>query len=344
MRTFDTAPAPHILGADPVPRVMRDVVIGMLPAIAVYAWFFGTGILFNIAIAAGVALACEAAMLRLRERDAGLYLRDFSAVVTAVLLAFALPPVTPWYVTMIAAAFAIVFAKHLYGGLGFNPFNPAMAGYVVVLIAFPIPLADNWLSPRGMGETLSFGQTLGAIFAGVGPEVSWDAVTSATPLDRVQSDLSQALTMSEIQAEPMMSSVARDAWTWINLAVLAGGIWLLVRGVVRWHIPVSVLATLALVATLFNVIDGDRYPSALFHLTTGASMMCAFFIATDPVSASTTRMGRLIYGAGIGLLLYAIRTWGAYPDGVAFAVLLMNMAVPAIDYFTVPRAYGHRRD
>lgn len=342
MRKFETAPAPHIIGADPVPRVMRDVVIGMVPAIAVYVWFFGAGLIVNIAIAALVALGSEAAILRLRERDTGLYLRDFSAVVTAVLLAFALPPIVPWYVTAIAAASAIILAKHLYGGLGFNPFNPAMAGYVIVLIAFPVPLADNWLSPRGMGETLSFGQSLGAIFTGAGPEVSWDAVTSATPLDRVQSDLAQAMTMSEIQAEPMMTGAARDAWTWINLAVLAGGIWLLMRGVIRWHIPVSILLTLAALATLFNLIDGDRYPSAFFHLTTGASMMCAFFIATDPVSASTTRKGRLIYGAGIGLLVYVIRTWGAYPDGVGFAVLLMNLAVPAIDYFTVPRAYGHR--
>lgn len=344
MRRFETAPAPHVIGADPVPRVMRDVVLGMVPGVVAYAWFFGIGVLVNITIAVLIALGSEALMLRLRGRDIGLYLRDLSAVVTGVLLAFAMPPIVPWYITALAAAFAIVFAKHLYGGLGFNPFNPAMTGYILVLVAFPIPFADNWLSARGMGETLSLGQTLGAIFAGAAPDVSWDAVTSATPLDRVQSDLTAAMTMSEIRAEPLMQGVARDAWLWINLAVLAGGLYLMVRGVVRWHIPVAVLAALALTAGLFNMVDADRFPSAWFHLTSGATMMCAFFIATDPVSASTTRRGRLIYGAGIGLLVYVIRTWGAYPDGVAFAIVLMNMAVPVIDYFTVPRAYGHRRD
>ncbi len=344
MREFTTAPAPHLLGADPVTRVMRDVLLGMIPAVAVHVWFFGPGLLINTALAVAVAVGGEAAIMRARKRDVALYVGDLSAVVTAVLLAFALPPATPWYVTVTAALFAIVVAKHLYGGLGFNPFNPAMAGYVVVLIAFPVPMADLWLSPRGVGETLGVGQTLAAIFAGTAPASGWDAVTAATPLDRVQSDLSKGMMMSEINADPVMATRVVGAWLWINLAVLAGGIFLMWRKVIRWHIPVSVLLALAVTATLFHFVNADRFASPWFHLTSGAGMLCAFFIATDPVSAATSTRGRLIYGAGIGVLVYAIRTWGAYPDGVGFAILMMNMAVPAIDYFTIPRAYGEQRE
>lgn len=345
MREFDTAPAPHILGADPVSRVMRDVLIGLVPVTLAFTWFFGSGVLINIAIAAAVTVGCEAAIMKARGRDLSLYIGDLSAIVTAVLLALALPPITPWYVTTIGAGFAIVVAKHLYGGLGFNPFNPAMAGYAVVLVAFPIPIADLWLLPRGMDETLTLGQTFSAIFSAAPPGgLDWDAVTAATPLDKVQSDLSRAMTMSEIAADPMMATSVAGAWMWINLAAAAGGIYLLVRGVVRWHIPVAVLVGLVLMAGLFYSVDADHFPSPWFHLTSGATMLCAFFIATDPVSAATSPRGRLIYGAAIGVLVYVIRTWGAYPEGVAFAVLLMNMAVPAIDYFTIPRAYGERRD
>ncbi len=342
---FEVEPAPHIIGSRPVPAVMRDVLLAMIPAVAVYTWFFGAGLVVNLVIACVVALAAEAALLKIRGRNIALYLGDYSAVVTAVLLAFALPALTPWYVTAIGTVFAIVFAKHLYGGLGFNPFNPAMAGYVLLLVAFPTPLADLWVAPRGMGESLGLGGTLGAIFGGSPPAgLDWDAITSATPLDRVQSELTRAMTMSEIAADPMMDSAVVGAWLWINLAVAAGGVYMLARGVIRWHIPVAVLAGLGLMATLFYFVDADRYPSPFFHLTSGAAMLGAFFIATDPVSAATSIRGRLIYGLGIGVLVYFIRTFGAYPDGVAFAVLLMNAAVPAIDYFTIPTPYGGRDD
>ncbi|MDH3646215.1 MAG: RnfABCDGE type electron transport complex subunit D [Gammaproteobacteria bacterium] len=337
---FQVEPAPHTFGSKPVPEIMRDVLIAMFPAILVYVWYFGFGIVINTVIAAAVALASEALILRLRGKNLSLYLGDYSAIVTAILLAFSLPPLTPWYVTAIATLFAVVFAKHLYGGLGFNLFNPAMAGYVLVLIAFPTAMADLWIAPRGMGDGLGLGQTLVAILAAAPPD-AWDALSSATPLSRVQSDLSKAMTMSEISSEPMMSI---GAWLWINLTVALGGLYLLFRGVIRWHIPVAVVFGIGLLATVFYFVDVDRYPSPIFHLTTGAAMLGAFFIATDPVSAATSTRGRLIYGFGIGALAYIIRTWGAYPDGIAFAVLLMNMTVPAIDYFTIPTAYGTRDD
>lgn len=342
---FKVEPAPHIIESRPVPDIMRDVMLAMVPAIGVYVWFFGPGLIINMIIAIAVAVASEALMLRLRGRNLALYLGDYSAVLTAMLLAFALPSLTPWYVTVTGTLFAIVFAKHLYGGLGFNPFNPAMAGYVLLLIAFPVAMADLWVAPRGIGDALTLAQTLSAIFAGTLTDgMQWDAITAATPLDLVQSDLSKAMTMSEIRNEPAMAGAAGAAWVWINLAVALGGAYLLWRRTIRWHIPVAVIAGLALMAALFFLVDADRYPSPVFHLTSGAAMLGAFFIATDPVSAATSPRGRLLYGFGIGVLAYTIRTWGAYPDGVAFAVLLMNMAVPAIDYFTIPKAYGEQND
>src|SRR5262245_26857610 len=164
-----------------------------------------------------------------------------------------------------------------------------------------------------------------------------DAISMASPLDVLQGDLGRAGMVSEITASPLFGGLGGLGWEWINAAFALGGLWLLFRGIIRWHIPVGVLAGLAVPALIANLADGDHYPTMSFHLFTGATMLGAFFIATDPVSAATTERGRLIYGAGVGVLTYAIRAWGKYPDGVAFAVLLMNMLVPVIDHYTRPR-------
>jgi electron transport complex protein RnfD len=175
------------------------------------------------------------------------------------------------------------------------------------------------------------------------PGGDWDAYTGATALDTLRTGLGQRLTMQEIFAGPAFGFLGGKGAQWINLAALAGGLYLLVRRLVRWHIPVAVLAGIALPAFAMHAIDPGAYASAAFHLCSGATMLGAFFIATDPVSAATSDRGRLVYGAGIGAITWAIRTWGAYPDGIAFAVLLMNVAAPLIDRYTVPRIHGHDR-
>jgi electron transport complex protein RnfD len=283
-------------------------------------------------------------MLRLRGRPLRPALGDLSALVTAALLALSLPPLTLWWVTAVAAAFAIGVAKHLYGGLGYNLFNPAMAGYAVVLISFPVHM-DGWLSARGVESdrpAVGIAATLDYAFTGTLPEgAQIDAVTMASPLDVMQADLGRARMVSEITASPGFGGLGGLGWEWINAAFAAGGLWLLFRGVIRWHISTGFLAGLVGMALLFNLVDGDHYAPMSFHLFTGATMLGAFFIATDPVSAATSERGRLIYGAGVGVLTYVIRAWGKYPDGVAFAVLIMNMLVPVIDRYTRPRVYGH---
>jgi electron transport complex protein RnfD len=318
--------------------MMRQVLLALLPGIACAWWFFGWGILINILLAGSTALAAEAGMLALRRRPVTDTLLDGSALLTGVLLALALPPLTPWWIPVIGSLFAIVIAKQLYGGLGYNPFNPAMIGYVVLLISFPLELT-LWSAP---GQSLPLADTLALVFAGVTPEnLPLDAITTATPMDTIKTRLGLSETLSEIHAGPLFGSFAGAGWEWINLAFLLGGLWLLQLRVIQWQIPAGMLGGLAAAALLFFVVNPDNYSSPLFHLFSGAAMLGAFFIATDPISASTTPRGRLYYGAGIGLLTYVIRTWGGYPDGVAFAVLLMNMAAPTIDYYTRPRVFGH---
>jgi electron transport complex protein RnfD len=338
--------APYARPTAGVPAMMLQVLAALLPAALAHIWYFGPGFLFNLIIAATVCVGSEALMMHARGRAPEVALSDYTALVTAALLAFALPSLTPWWVTATAAAFAIVVAKHLYGGIGFNVFNPAMAGYVVVLIAFPMEMT-LWVAPR-MGDIdyieLSILQTLVYTLTGALPDaITFDAISRATPLDAMQTGLRDLRTFAEIRVNPLMGDFGGRGWEWIGNFIAIGGFWLLVRKIIRWQIPVGVFAGLLIPAGIMYIVDPGLQPSPGFHLFSGATILCAFFIATDPVSAATSPRGRLIYGLGIGMLIYAIRKWGAYPDGVAFAVLLMNMAVPAIDYVTRPRIVGHPR-
>lgn len=342
---FETGPAPHIRGADSVPALMLKVLVALVPATLLHVWFFGIGIILNMIAATVFALASEAVMLRIRRQPMSFYLTDYSAAVTAVLLAFALPPLTPFWITGLGAIFAIVVAKHIYGGLGYNLFNPAMAGYVMLLVAFPDALARWSLPPMGGMDEQSVGLlgTIGYFFTGSLPDgLSWDQVSGATPLDAVQTQLGQMQTMQEIMVSPIFGSLGGTGWEWVNLAIVAGGIWMLSQRIIQWHIPAGVIGGLLVASMLFYIIDSDVNPSPLFEVMTGGALLGAFFVATDPVSAASSNRGKLIYGAGIGLLTFLIRRWGSYPDGVAFAVLLMNMAVPLIDRYTQPRIYGHQ--
>ncbi len=341
---FEPAITPYLRPAAGVGAVMRQVLYALIPAALAHCWYFGPGLAINIVIALSVAVAVEAGALRWQRLPVKPALSDYTAVVTAVLLAFALPPLTPLWVTATGAFFAIGVAKHLYGGLGHNPFNPAMVGYAVILVSFPAELGA-WLPPR-MGDLdythPSLGQTLRYVFTGdLGAGVTLDGLTRATPLDTVRVALAEARTMAESTNTPWFGDFGGRGWEWINNYIALGGAWLLYRRVIRWHIPVAVIVGLLLPAFVTSLASPDNFAGPGFHLFSGAAMLGAFFIATDPVSAATSPRGRLVFGFGIGLLIWVIRTWGGYPDGVAFAVLLMNLAVPLIDRFTRPRILGH---
>ncbi len=331
---------------------MGLVLLATLPGLVALTWNFGWGTLINIVLASVVALATEAAIVALRKRPVLFYLRDNSALVTACLLGLALPPLAPWWVVVIATLFAIAIAKHLYGGLGFNPFHPAMVGYVVVLISFPVPMT-TWITPRDLladGVSLpGLWQSLQIVFpilGSLGGEAAlMDGVTGATPLDTFK-QYSGLLVEQIHEREPLFNQaeLASYGWEWVNLGFLAGGVWLLYKRVFTWHAPVAMLAALTLMAALFyDSGSSTSGGSPLMHLFSGATMLGAFFIVTDPVTSATSNLGRLIYGACIGVILYIIRVWGNYPDAIAFAVLLMNLAAPLIDNYTLPRTYGHAK-
>ncbi|SBS38697.1 Electron transport complex protein RnfD [Marinomonas spartinae] len=321
--------------------VMLMVILATIPGIAVQSWLFGWGTLINLAIAAITALFSEAAVLTMRRRSVAFYLKDYSALLTAVLLGIALPPSVPWWVTVTAVAFAVIFAKQLYGGLGNNPFNPAMVGYAIVLVSFPVPMTQ-WVGASDMvssGSMLSLSQSLQAIFHHL-PSI--DSYTMATPLDgfKHKDSLSSTAAFNSIAS---LKGANLNSWLFINGAYLLGGLILLALRIITWHTPVAVLSSLSVISGVFYLIDPNHAATPWFHLTTGAAMFGAFFISTDPVTSCTSNRGKLVYGTGIGILIYVIRTWGGYPDGIAFGVLLMNFAAPLIDYYTQPRTYGHKK-
>jgi len=323
---------------------MLKVLLALVPGILAYVWAFGGGILVTIALATATALVAEAAMLKIRKHPIQPFLMDYSAVVTAWLLALAVPPLSPWWMIVVGTLFAIVVAKQLYGGLGYNPFNPAMVGYAVLLISFPV-IMIKWPAALQLAQTkLGFADQLHYIFSGFLPQgVAIDAVTSATPLDYLKTQLTLNHEVASIKQAPIFGALGATNGEYVTLAYLLGGLYLWQQKIITWHLPTAFLGALALISGVFWVIDPAHFTSPTFHLFSGASMLCAFFIITDPVSGPTTPRGKLYFAAGVGIITYLIRVYGGYPDGVAFAVIFMNICVPLIDAHTQPRVFGHSK-
>lgn len=341
---FDTGPAPHVPAHNSVRRVMALVLLALGPGIAAHMWFFGPGIVIQIGIASAFALALEAAMLHLRQRPLRPFLTDLSAPLTAVLFALSVPPLAPWWVAAVGMIAAIVFAKHLYGGLGFNLFNPAMVGVAVVLISFPLEMT-RWLAPQGVAvATPGVVDSLWAVFTGHLPGAwHWDTLAQATPLDTIRRLANAGRTLSEIRGNPMFGDFGGRGWEWIANFYAIGGLFLLYKRIIPWQVPVAMLATVIVLTVPFWMSDPDVHPFPLQHVFSGAMVLGAFFIATDPVSGCTTPRGRLLFGIGTGFLTLVLRRWSSFPDGLAFAVLLMNCVAPWLDLHSRPRIYGEAK-
>jgi len=337
--------SPYITNAPSVSIIMLKVLLALVPGIFAYAWVYGGGIFVTITLATATALVSEAVLLKIRQRAIRPYLSDLSAVVTAWLLALALPPLAPWWLVVVGTFFAIVIAKQLYGGLGYNPFNPAMVGYAVLLISFPI-IMTKWPAPLMLAQTkLGFMDQLQFIFGNVLPtNVKIDAITSATPLDYLKTQLMLKHEVSSITEAPIFGTFGAKGGELVTSAYLLGGLYLLQQRIISWHLPTAFLGVLATMSLAFYAVNPAHFANPLFHLMSGASMLCAFFIITDPISGPTTPRGKLYFAAGVAVITYLIRVYGGYPDGVAFAVLLMNMCVPLIDAHTQPRVFGHQKD
>lgn len=304
-------------------QIMRQVIYALALGVSASYIFFGWGIIIQILLGVFSALLIEATFVAIRGRPVLESISDGSAVLTAVLLAISIPSIAPWWIIVVGVAFAIIFGKQLYGGLGNNPFNPAMLGYAFLLISYPLQMT-TWPV-----DFSAFGQAINVIFNAL----SFDGLSGATRLDEVKTGLSLGNNLATMQ-------VHSTSQAWINAGFLVGGIYLLARKVVFWHIPVAFLSGIVVMALLVSVLDSQTHLPVQNHLMLGGTMLGAFFIATDPVSASTTPKGRLIYGFLIGVLIVVIRNYGGYPDSIAFAVLLLNMTVPLIDHYTQPKVFG----
>ncbi len=329
---------PYLSQEISVRRIMVQVLIALLPAIAAYTWLAGPVILVQLGIATVAALAAEAAMLHLRGKPLALFLGDGSVVVTAWLIVLAFPPFSPWWLTVVGVLLAVIVAKHLYGGLGQNPFNPAMVAFAACIVSFPALMAQ-W---PPVHPDASFADQLAIIFGQV-PRL--DAMSGATPLDALKTalKLGEGSSVANTRASGAFGLLGGRGWEWVAGAYLLGGLWLLQRKVIGWHAPAAFLAGVVLIATPLWLWQPAQYADPLFHIVSGGTLLGAFFIVTDPVSGCTTPRGKLLFGVAAGVLAYLIRVFGAYPDGVAFAILLLNLCAPLIDLYTQPPIFGHKK-
>jgi electron transport complex protein RnfD len=336
--------APHLHAPESVPSLMRAVLWAILPATLYGVGLFGWPAFNLLVITVLSGLAGEALCLWLAKKPLQTGLRDSSALMTGVLLALSLPPWAPWWIGVIGGLFAIVIGKQVFGGIGQNLFNPAMLARVMLLVSFPVEMT-LWLEPRPLffSQSPGFLEGLAITFYGI-PNL--DAVSGATVLGNIRTELMLAHPLDQILAShyrPVADALGATGGslgeTGAVLLALGGG-WLLWKRVITWHIPAAMLVTVFLLSGGFHLADPQRYAGPLLHLLSGSLIMGAFFIATDPVTSPTAPLGQIVFGAGCGLLIYVIRTWGGYPEGVAFAVVLMNAMTPVIDHYIRPRAYG----
>lgn len=335
--------SPYLVQPVSVTKVMLKVLLALVPGIIAYVVLFGVGIVVQLLLATVTALVAEAVMLKIRQRPIAPSLADLSAVVTAWLIALSFPPVGPWWLIVVGTLFAIVIVKQLYGGLGQNPFNPAMAAYALCIVSFPAVMSQ-WPVTLANGGLPALDQ-ISAIFHGASQVDGW---AGATPLDHLKTTLrlsmsNDSLTVQSIAANQKIYGVgAGQGWEWVTLAWLIGGLWLWQQRIISWHIPAGFIAAVGALSLFSWALDPLHYASPVFHLFGGATMLGAFFIATDPVTGATTPRGKLIFAAGAGVLAYLIRVFGAFPDGVAFGILLMNLCVPLIDMYTQPPIFGEK--
>lgn len=314
--------SPHIRTEEATDKVMRAVIYALIPACAVSVYFFGLPALLVLVLCTLGCLVTEA--LCQKAMGQPLTLTDGSAALTGILLALNLPPTSPWWLALLGSAIAIGIGKQVYGGLGHNPFNPALVARVVLLISFPVQMT-TWTKPA-------------PLFSGL------DAVTTATPLGKMsESVMLTGKLPSDIEAgipSYFIGNMAGSLGEISALALLLGAAFLLWKQIITWHIPTAFLGAVVVLSGIFWMIDPSRYPSPVFHLFTGGIILGAFFMATDMVTSPITTKGMLVFGAGCGIITILIRLFGGYPEGVSFAILLMNSAVPLIDRFSKPKKFG----
>lgn len=339
--------APYAHEGNSIGRTMGLVMLALAPATLFGLAQFGWPAIFLFLVTLAAVLAAEAASLAIAGRPVRSGLMDGSALLTGWLLALTLPAWAPWWISVVGALLAIVIAKQIYGGTGQNLFNPAMVARVALLIAFPLEMT-TFVEPQGLFGANAPGilDGLAITFGGAASMAPWDAATGATVLGHVRTELGQGQALGEILPGSFdalnggLGLVSGSMGETSALLILLGGLFLLYKRVISWHIPLSLLGAVALMSGIMHLVDPDQYAGPVYHLVSGGTLLAVFFIATDPVTSPVSARGQILFGLGCGLLIYVIRTWGGYPEGVAFAVLLMNACAPLIDHWIKPRIYG----
>ncbi len=337
------AHSPHAHAPVSISKVMGTVLVALVPATLYGFWIYGWPAIFLWTVTILFALIGEAFVLRLREQAVRPALTDGSALLTAWLLALSLPPFAPWWLGAVGGLFAIVVVKQVFGGLGQNVFNPAMAARVMLLISFPVEMT-MWAAPGG-AHAVGFVEGLSITFGGA----QWDAMASASLLGHVKTEFTRGIDLLHSlpgHFETTAAFIGNRAGSFGEtsaLLLLAGGAFLISKRIITWHGPVGMLLGVAIPAAVAHAIAPERYLDVLPHLLSGGVMLAAFFIVTDPVTSPNTGKGMFVFGLLCGLLTWLIRTWGGYPEGVAFAVMIMNALTPVIDRYIKPRIYGRDR-
>ena len=333
-----------------IARTMGLVMLALAPATLFGLVQFGWPAIFLFTVTVVAAVAAEGVCLRIAGKPVRPFLMDGSALLSGWLLALTLPPWAPWWLGVVGSLLAIVVAKQAFGGIGQNLFNPAMVARVALLISFPLEMT-TFVAPQPLFSAGSPGvlDGLAITFGGVQSGVHFDGVTSASVLGHVRTALGQGMTLSQIlpgSFDPLrgaIGTVPGSMGETSALLILLGGLFLLYKRIIAWHIPLALLGTIALAAGVMHLYDPSHYAGPVYHLVSGATLLGAFFIATDLVTSPVSARGQILFGAGCGLLIYIIRTWAGYPEGVAFAVMLMNACTPLIDHWVKPRVYGRNR-
>jgi electron transport complex protein RnfD len=319
---FIVSSSPHLHDGQTVSGIMKLVIIALVPASLFSIYMFGLAALKVLLISIVSAMLFEAVSQKIMKRP--VTLKDGSAALTGLLLALNLPPSSPWWLIIVGTFFSIIIAKQLYGGLGYNPFNPAMVGRVVLLISFPVQMTARWVAPSRFGV---------------------DAVTTATPLGLMKESMvamgrADVEMTREMVQNLLIGNRAGSLGEVSVILLLVGGIFLIAKRIISWHIPVAFIGSVWVMTGVFHLINPVKYADPSFHVITGGLILGALFMATDYVTSPITPKGMIIFGVGCGIITVVIRLFGAYPEGVSFAILLMNAATPLIDRYTRPAVFG----
>jgi electron transport complex protein RnfD len=342
--------APYAHERTSIQRTMGLVMLALAPATLFGLWQFGWPAIFLFVVTIATALVAEAASLRVAGKPVRPYLMDGSALLSGWLLAMTLPPWAPWWIGVVGSLIAIVVAKQIFGGIGQNLFNPAMVARVALLISFPLEMT-TFLEPQPIfsADAPGFLEGLTITLGGSQAPAHFDAVTGASLLGHVRTELAQGLTLPQIYPDGYgaiqgaVGTVPGSMGETSAGLILLGGLFLIYKRIITWHISLVMMGTIALLAGLMHLYDPDHYVGPVYHLVSGATLLGAFFIATDLVTSPVSARGQVIFAAGCGILVYVIRTWTGYPEGVAFAVMIMNACTPLIDHWVKPRVYGRDR-